>query len=282
MTDTNQAATEIQQVATELLEAVLDRRAKAVQALLVPGGPAAVGCQLFGLDFLIAQAGLHTPGRELRSRRLEIRKGQARLECICVPKEDSRREEWLFTVYARRLRGKWKIDHIRPIGLEQTLEDVAFDPLLAGLYDGTAQLQLGKEGLDDEVEMLLLQGMRAEPFNYAEQVSAVRLWRDFRRKAKPDITKANYWAAAIEYIVILLEYREGGQKSVARKYGATVGTVSARYRQVCDTLKLRELDPRYSVDENLVDEDALRQIGINPHKIRLPLTQVKGKLPPLF
>lgn len=75
---------------------------------------------------------------------------------------------------------------------------------------------------------------------------------------------------------------EGGQKSVARKYGTSAGTIAARYRPVCDTPKLYELDPRYSADENPLDEDALRQIGVNPGNIRLPLTEGKGKRPPLF
>jgi len=118
------------------------------------------------------------------------------------------------------------------------------------LLAGAVQFQrVGPEELDD-VETLFVEGMQERMFGLQEIVIAVRLWRDFKRRASPTYRKPEVYAAAVEYIMILLGFYKGSQTGVGKDYGVSAATVASKYKEIEQRLGIYQYDERYSIHED--------------------------------
>jgi len=101
----------------------------------------------------------------------------------------------------------------------------------------------GKQGV---VDTLLTRRMAEDGYDYAQVENACRMWRDFARRRQFVIKKPEVWAAAVEYTIARLEFREEvTQRSIADKYGVSGGVISGRFQELCSALNITHFDERY-------------------------------------
>lgn len=80
---------------------------------------------------------------------------------------------------------------------------------------------------------------------------AIKIWHDLLKVQKPRIVKTIVWVAVIDYILNIIE--EGPsitQKEIASIYKLAPSTISNRYLEVTNVLKIVPLDVRYSTVYN--------------------------------
>jgi hypothetical protein len=149
------------------------------------------------------------------------------------------------------------------------------------MVEGETQLPARPGAARDGVEALLLDTLPRSAFNLLEQANAMRVWRDFLRKFQRTATLASgqeaTWAAAVEYVLRVLESRPGSQQGVARSYGVSPVNLASHARLIESTLRLQQLDPRYTLspDRGALGMAALRRsLGLND---RLPLGAGRGR-----
>ncbi len=247
---------------------------------LVPGGPADVANELIGVFAVAALAGLHLPVEKLHISRFRAEEREADIEVVM---RVAAQEPWDFTcTFTLRLyRSQWRLWTLLPTPLGGSLEDdgLALDDLLVDLLSGSAHLKLNPTAPRDEIERLALTGMEAHGVPYIEQVNGVRIWRDFVKKRHPSLERPAGWAAALDYIMALMEYRKGSQGEIGKSYGVSAATVAARYKEIVAALNLVQFDDRYSLMPQSKSESfrTSRALGVPAHQLRMPLGGGRGK-----
>ena len=187
------------------------------------------------------------------------------------------------TVYLRPYQEAWRVTEINPAPLDEPItvhqarlslrerqaqEQETTDWLPYELITGMVTPRyLNVEELDD-VEQTFVPGMQERGFGLFEVTRAVRLWRDYKKKARPRYRKPGVYAATVEYIMQLLGYYQGTQEEIARYYGVSVGAVGAKVSDIELALGLHQHDERYSVH---LDEDTKTMLAL--------LKQVGGQIP---
>jgi len=285
-------ALEMHRVVPPFVEAVLgEEDSDDLAAMLVPDRNVDLAYRLFGyvpLYFLI--------GGHLRCGAFAITRmgqhqetGEVRVEIVWARDQDELqrqafRPDAFFTIALRQYRRKWRVQDVNPapadapVTLRQVREKIEeMDEqsgywlpynLLAGNLQAERQ---GTEQLDD-VESLFVPSMQEVGFGLWELTSALRLWRDFKKKANPSYRKPGVYAAAVEYAMVLFGFYEGSQVEIGEAYGVSGGTVGAKFQEIERALNLYQYDERYSqMEDPSAPLRALwKQVGIKgPPKIRL-------------
>ncbi len=81
--------------------------------------------------------------------------------------------------------------------------------------------------------------------------AAEDLWGDYGCTVDFNIKDPQAWAAAVEYTIARLEFRQDQtQAKIAAKYGVPEGSISSKYRTLCKKLKVCAFDERYSTVRN--------------------------------
>ena len=126
-----------------------------------------------------------------------------------------------------------------------------FRPELAGKYGS--------------VEGLLRERMPEEGFHVDQIDNAIRLWRDYTRRAQLKCASPSSWAAAVEYTISKVD-GDGRvtQKYEAAKYGISVSSVSTKFKRIWSALGAEGLGRRYSMhnahaDRIFQDQDPTNQ-----------------------
>ena len=75
---------------------------------------------------------------------------------------------------------------------------------------------------------------------------AQKVWRDFYQEARPQVKKANAWAAAVVYTMArLFSDKDVTQKGLAKIYQVAPATISNHYRTIWHTLDLERSGQHY-------------------------------------
>lgn len=90
-----------------------------------------------------------------------------------------------------------------------------------------------------EVARLVISGLKKLGYGDEDIRGALRLWYDFCWLEKPYLKKPAAWAAAIIYTTGRLKGRKISQSEIAAQNGVAVSSLSANFRVLCQTLKLR-------------------------------------------
>jgi tetratricopeptide (TPR) repeat protein len=100
----------------------------------------------------------------------------------------------------------------------------------------------------DPVESVLTRTMTSEGVPLEEISAAMQMWWEFRiaagRRTLP-MRKPEVWAAALDYTVRKLNFRQVTQKETARVYDVSEGALRSRYQDLVDTLDIMPCDYRY-------------------------------------
>ncbi|MCX6023432.1 MAG: hypothetical protein NTZ05_17220 [Chloroflexi bacterium] len=134
-----------------------------------------------------------------------------------------------------------------PLGASLDDDGLALDDLPANLLTGDAQLKLNPTAPRDGVERLALAGMSDHGVPFIEQANGVRIWRDFVKKRHPSLERPPSGAAALDYIMALMEFRKGTQGEIGKTYGVSAATVATRYKEIVAALNLVQFDDRSSL-----------------------------------
>lgn len=133
------------------------------------------------------------------------------------------------------------IDHARPFPVDyRRWHTLVVRTLFGGIFpvdlpSPRSEAYSPLPGKAGAAEGLLRQAMPEAGFDHQQVVNACMLWRDFYQSHHPRITKAEVWAASVAYIIGCIEgRRDQTQQVVARQYGVSAGSVSARSGDVWD------------------------------------------------
>ncbi|HJX39635.1 MAG TPA: tetratricopeptide repeat protein [Anaerolineae bacterium] len=100
----------------------------------------------------------------------------------------------------------------------------------------------------DPVESALTRAMTNQGLPLEEIAAAMQMWWEFRiaagRRMLP-MRKPEVWAAAVDYTVRKLNFRQITQKDTAAHYGVSEGALRSRYQDLVDTLDIMPCDYRY-------------------------------------
>jgi hypothetical protein len=276
--------------ATQAFVAALETEdAQTIKGLLVPRSEAGLAYGLFGFGPLRILLGLHWgyPGYALvRVGRKTEKTVLAEIRWLVGQEEGESAvgKDIRSTITWRRYRRKWRGEAINPAPMDDPLtlpiaqemldllDEEQDEWLPYAVLAGAVQFKrLGSEELDD-VESLFVPGMQARLFGLQEIVIAVRLWRDFKRRAGPTYRKPEVYAAAVEYIMLLLGFYEGSQKEIGEHYGVSAATVGSKHKEIEHRLGIHQYDERYSLreDPNAPFRAMWKEMGVKgPPKIPL-------------
>ena len=100
----------------------------------------------------------------------------------------------------------------------------------------------------DPVESVLTRTMTSQGVRLEEISAAMQMWWEFRiaagRRTLP-MRKPEIWAAALDYTVRKLNFRQVTQKEIATVYDVSEGALRSRYQDLVDTLDIMPCDYRY-------------------------------------
>jgi tetratricopeptide (TPR) repeat protein len=100
----------------------------------------------------------------------------------------------------------------------------------------------------DGVEKLLTSKMPKAGLSLEEVGAAIQMWLEFRislgRQAL-DVRRPELWAAALDYAVRKVNFRELTQKRIAAMYGISEKSLRARFKDLVETLDIMPCDYRY-------------------------------------
>ncbi len=105
----------------------------------------------------------------------------------------------------------------------------------------------------DPVEAILTDKMKARGMSLEDTGAALQMWLEFRiAKGRETITRVapEAWAAALDYTVQKVNFRDTDLAEIARLYNTTVARVRARHRQLLETLDIMPCDYRYFTDKH--------------------------------
>jgi tetratricopeptide (TPR) repeat protein len=100
----------------------------------------------------------------------------------------------------------------------------------------------------DPVESALTRTMTNQGLPLEEISAAMQMWWEFRIAAGRRVLsmrKPEVWAAAVDYTVRKLNFRQVSQKDTATLYGVSEGALRAHYQDLVDTLDIMPCDYRY-------------------------------------
>lgn len=184
----------------------------------------------------------------------------------------------LVTLRLRTYRRRWRVEDLWPFPLDDrlSLEEIREiadregkrAPTVILWMAGALALPMEGQAELDKVEALFVVGMDSRGFSPWEVLQAVRLWRDFRRKADPSYRKPAIFAAAVEYAFSLLGRYEDSSSELAACYGVSPNSMTKRFCEIRDRLRLIDFDPRYSVLREPIDilGEVRRVLGMAPPK----------------
>lgn len=258
-------------VVEKAIQATLEEDGAGVKKLLVPNSQVADIYTLFGVHvFDILLKTVLGRGRIAPTRAIETENGRAvHIEYVWPDPEAEQNSYTAADVVAVRLkkyRQTWRIYEINPASADMPLTEARAKGILVtskslaqtdgvpqepwilpvALFGGNLQIPLQKRAMGDKVEKLLLPGLQHRAFGVISLVSGRRLWRDFKKKAKPEMGNPAGWAAAVEFIMGEQTMRETTQASVAKSYEINLTTIIPRIKQIITTLNIEGLDERYT------------------------------------
>jgi hypothetical protein len=256
---------EIWPVVEDLIQATLAEERQGIKRLLVPGQPAAVLYDLFGL--LVLDILLKTVlGRERLglARAIETENGRyVHIEYAWpdpAVTDASYSAVDVVSVQMQHYRQQWRVVDINPANTDLPMTEARAQTILlanqmdelepwiipVALFAGALPLPLQPSALQDPVERLFLPGLQQRTFGVVSLVGGRRLWRDFLKKAKPELSQPAAWAAAVEWIMNEQTLREVTQAAVGQHYQVGLPAMLPRIRQIKEWLKIQGLDERYS------------------------------------
>jgi hypothetical protein len=256
----------------EFVQVLREQDERAVGHLLLPDSEADWHFRLFGIGPLIFLLYMHLECEEFVLPRFARReRGQVLVEVGWVTGADREGRavydpRRVSTVTLQAQGESWLVADLIPSRLDRPIsvasaqellqrvveEGRAGDPLWfpAGVLTGAFQLKrLGKEPLD-QVEEAFVKGMEDSSFGVPEIVRAVRLWREFKEKARPTYRRPEVYAAAVEYIMVLFGFYGDSQTGIGARYGVSPASISRRWREIEGVLELSQFDARYSIHED--------------------------------
>lgn len=284
-------AKETAPVARGFVQAVKEQDESAILSLLMPDSEADWVFRLFGLGPLVFLLYLHLECDQFVlprfGRRSHGEVGEVLVEVAWVVSEDEAGRavydpRRVSTLTLHRHQEGWRVADLNPAPLDAPISVPQAQDLLQkvveddkggeaiwfplGVLTGAFQLKrLGLEPLDD-VETLFINGMETSGYGVPEILRAVRLWREFKEKAQPAYPRPEAYAAAVEYIMVLLGFYRDSQVEIGQRYGVSPSSISSKWREIEGILGLSQFDPRYSVyqDPGAALEAMIRQTGMEP------------------
>ncbi len=262
---------EIWPVVESLLEATLAENEERAAGLLAPDSEAGIIMELYGVavfDILLKTV----LGREQMAvtRAIETDKGKSVYIELVWPDPEQNDNSYtaadLVSVKVQRYHKDWRVASINPAAIDFPLTEARAQAVLltskalsdeqkltaepwllpVALFAGNLQIPLREEAMQDEVERLLLPGMQHRTYGVLSLLAGRRMWRDFRKRAGPQLDRPAAWAAAAEFLMSEQMAREATQAGVAKNYEVSLTHMLPCVKRIKNSLQISGLDERYS------------------------------------
>jgi len=105
----------------------------------------------------------------------------------------------------------------------------------------------------DEVETLITEKMTAAGISLEEVGAAIQMWLEYRiaiGRRPLSMRKPETWAAALDYTVRKVNFREVTQREVGELYGISNNALRSHFNELIETLDIMPCDYRYFRGEN--------------------------------
>ncbi len=105
----------------------------------------------------------------------------------------------------------------------------------------------------DKIESILTEKMSAGGMSLEEIGTALQMWLEFRiSMGRQHIVKRapEAWAAALDYTVRKVNFRDKDLTALAQLYGTTARTILKRHKQIVRTLDIMPCDYRYFIGQD--------------------------------
>jgi len=105
----------------------------------------------------------------------------------------------------------------------------------------------------DRVESIVTRQMTEVGIPLEEVGAAVQMWLEYRiaiGRRRLLLRKPEAWAAALEYTVRKVNFREANLKALAKRYGVSESTIRSYHRDLVEVLDIMPCDYRYFRGEN--------------------------------
>jgi len=126
----------------------------------------------------------------------------------------------------------------------------------------------------NEVKKIVREDLRKEGYSREVIENGESLWDDYASSFGIKGRDPKVWAAAIEYAIARLEFKDGvTQAKIAAKYGISKASIGNKYKALCDDLELCAFDERYSTVRSPVQRnmEMLREMYGGDMDVRISL-----------
>ncbi|MBC7250955.1 MAG: tetratricopeptide repeat protein [Anaerolineae bacterium] len=124
-------------------------------------------------------------------------------------------------------------------------------------YEGDTELAARFEQLFanamDEVETLITERMTASGIPLEEVGAAIQMWLEYRialGRRPLTMRKPETWAAALDYTVRKVNFREITQREIEELYGVSNSALRSHFNELVETLDIMPCDYRYFRGDN--------------------------------
>jgi hypothetical protein len=105
----------------------------------------------------------------------------------------------------------------------------------------------------DEVETLITEKMTKKGVPLDEIGAAIQMWLEYRialGRRPLSIRKPQSWAAALDYTIHKVNFRDVVLKELSKLYGASESSIRSCHNDLVETLDVMPCDYRYFRDKN--------------------------------
>ncbi|MEB3223389.1 MAG: hypothetical protein VKS61_15040 [Candidatus Sericytochromatia bacterium] len=229
-------ATALARTVREGLRAIAEGNMAALEALIEPRGFLPLYLELFGLGGLrrLTDTASGLPDGGIRTRHQQLPKDGGIFTTLTWGEKTTKHAVG-FIAHAQP-DGRWLIGDI-------SLPEGA-SPAMNVAFDRAQQLGWASAEAADSVEAHLRRAIDEVGYSVHDAIDLIRMWRDFKEAASPDLTQPAIWAAGCELADTRFRNEDLDVKVLAKSYRVMPRAIEEAADQIEATVRARDASPR--------------------------------------
>jgi hypothetical protein len=229
-------ATALARTVREALRAIAEGNMEALEAVIDPQGFIPLYLELFGLSGLrrLTDTASGAPERGVRTRHQLLPKDGGIFSTLTWGEKTAKHAVG-FIAHAQP-DGRWLIGDL-------SLPEGA-SPAMNVAFDRAHQLGWASEQPADAVEGYLRKAIEEVGYSVHDTIDLIRMWRDFKEAAQPDLSQPAIWAAGCELADTRFRNEDLDVKVLAKSYRVMPRAIEEAADRIEATVRERDASPR--------------------------------------